>query len=481
MKENSKNASYRHGILALKNQFNYLTKSVAEAISGREQDYTSLPLGRAIFLLSLPMILEMTMESVFAVADIFFVSRLGAEAVATVGITESMMTIVYAIGFGLSIAASATVARRIGEKDKRAASNAAWQAIIVSLMPSAIISLVGIFFAPELLAAMGASDMIVNEYSGYAAIMLGSNFVVMLLFVINAIFRGAGDAAISMKVLWLANLLNIGLDPLLIFGWGPVPAMGVEGAAIATAIGRGVGVVLQLVILFRGSSRIQIFISELKADLEIMGRIVKLSLGAVLQNIIATMSWVILVRIVAEFGSEAVAGYTICIRILLFALLPTAGLNNAAATLVGQNLGAGRPDRAEQSVWMIARLDIIVMGLLGLGLFLGAERWVSFFIDNPRVIDIGSMLVRVISVGFISYGVGMVMINSINGAGDTITPTRVNLLCFWAIEIPLAYALAIWLGMEEIGVGLSIVIAETILTLIAVGIFKKGKWKLSKV
>jgi putative MATE family efflux protein len=481
MKENKRNARTYLNIPHLKLNFRHFAKSIGESISGAEQDYTSIGLGRAVFMLSLPMVLEMIMESIFAVADIFFVSRIGAEAVATVGITESLLTLIYAISFGLSVAASATVSRRIGEKNKEAASDAAFQSILVSLVPATVVSLAGLLFAPEILRLMGAGEYIASEYAGYTRIMLGSNYVIMLIFVINAIFRGAGDAAVSMRVLWFANILNIALDPLLIFGWGPVPAFGIEGAAIATTIGRGAGVVFQLFILIRGGSRIRLLVNRLRADFGVMRRIVKLSFGAIGQNLIATMSWVVLVRIVAEFGSEAVAGYTICVRIIMFAMLPSWGITNAAATLVGQNLGAKRPDRAEQSVWVVAKTNIIVMGLTGLALFLGAERWMGMFIDDPAVVAPGALALKIISIGFISYGLGLVMVNSINGAGDTVTPTRINFLCFWLIEIPLAYVLAITLDLKIEGVALSVLIAETILAILTVAIFKKGKWKLSQV
>lgn len=452
-----------------------------EAIGGNERDYTSIRLSKAIFLLSVPMILEMIMESTFAVFDIYFVSQLGADAVATVGITESLMTIVYAIGFGLSIATTALVSRRIGEKKKEAASVAAIQAIITGFFISIIITIPGVFFSKELLALMGATEEMIETGYTYPMIMLSGNGIVMLLFIINAVFRSAGDAAMSMRVLFIANLLNIILDPCLIFGWGPFPELGIKGAAVATNIGRGIAVIYQFYILFRGKSRIHIKWKHLKVSFEVIKKLLKLSLGGIGQNIIATSSWIFMVRIIAEFGSEVLAGYTIAIRIIIFSLLPSWGLANAAATLVGQNLGADKPRRAEKSVWTAGFANMILLGLFAIAFITGTEYFIKLFTSEPGVIQAGTDCLRLISYGFLFYAMGMVMIQAFNGAGDTTTPTWMNLFCFWLLEIPLAYLLAMKAGFGEQGVYMAIVMAESSLTILGVILFRKGKWKTNKV
>lgn len=458
-----------------------LLKDIREAIAGTDQDFTSGNLGRAIFLLSVPMVLEMIMESVFAVVDIWFVSRLGAEAVATVGITESMITIVYSIAMGLSMATSALVARRSGEKDRNGASNSAFQGIMVALISSVVIAIPGGIFAADLLGLMGISAEIAGSFASYTAIMLGGNTVIMLLFVINAVFRSAGDAAISMRVLWMANIINLILDPILIFGWGPVPAMGIAGAAIATTIGRGLAVIYQLYMLFYGKGRIRFRLSGLGIDFPLMGKLIRISLGGIGQTIIATSSWIGMVRIIAEFGSDVVAGYTIAIRIVVFSLLPSWGISNAASTLVGQNLGANQPDRAEKSVWATGKVNIILLGLIGILFIASPEYFIRLFIDDPNVVAVGSRALQIVSFGFLAYGFGMVLINAFNGAGDTRTPTGINLVCFWLIEIPLAAILGLYTGLNENGVFYAIVISETLLTVFAFILFRKGKWKLNKV
>ncbi len=458
-----------------------ILKEIKSAIKGSDYDYTSGNIGKAVFLLSVPMVLEMIMESVFAVTDIYFVSRLGADAVATVGITESVVTIIYAIAVGMSMATTAIVARRIGEKKPKEAANTAFHAIMAGSILSLFIAVPGVLFAEELLRIMGLSDVISREYSGYTAIMLGSNMVIMLLFIINAVFRSAGDAAISMRVLWLANLLNLLLDPLLIFGWGPIPALGVDGAAIATATGRGLAVVYQVYLLFAGKGRIRLNTESLKIKFTLMWNLIRVSLGGVGQYIIATSSWIGLMRIVSLFGAEVVAGYTIGIRIIIFVLLPSLGISNAAATLVGQNLGAGQSDRAEKSVWYAGRVNLLILGAVGAIMVAWPEFFIRFFMDTPQVIESGVMCLRIVSIGFLSYALGMVLINSFNGAGDTITPTKINLFCFWLLEIPLAYFLAVTLGLQERGVFWAIVIAETVLTAIAVFIFRRGYWKTRTV
>lgn len=462
-------------------QIRRLFRLLGEAVGGSDQDFTSMRVGKAIFLLSLPMVLEMFMESVFAVADIFFVSHLGADAIAAVGITESLMVIIYALGFGFSMATTAVVARRIGEKNRSAAAEAAGQAILIGLFVSFLIALPGALLAEELLLLMGASESLVAHNAGYTRFMFAGNSVIMLLFIINAIFRSAGDAAISMRVLVVANLLNIVLDPLLIFGFGPIPALGIEGAAIATNIGRGIAVLYQLRILAGNSSRIHLRRDQLRPRPRIMLQILKLSLGAVGQNIIATASWVIMVRIVAHFGSVAMAGYTIAIRVILFSLMPSSGLGNAAATLVGQNLGAGKPRRAQRSVWITGFVNMGLLGFISLFFMLIPEVFIRFFISDAQVVAQGALCLQIVGAGMLFYAMGMVIHQSLNGAGDTVTPTLLNLLCFWAIEIPLAWYLALKAGYDVKGVYWAIVIAESTLTLLGMWVFSLGKWKLKTV
>ena len=464
-----------------KTRLSRIFSDLVESISGTEQDFTEGKLSRAIFLLSVPMVLEMAMESVFAIVDIFFVSKLGSDAVAAVGITESMITIVYAIAIGLSMATTSVVSMRIGEKDRDRAARTAMQSIITGLFASALIAIPGVIFAQDLLRAMGANNLIVEELSGYTTIMLGGNIVIMLLFIINAVFRSSGDAAISMRVLWLGNIINIILDPCLILGLGPFPEMGIKGAAIATVIGRGTAVLYQLYILFSGKKRVKLLREHIRLNFRLILKILKISMGGIGQNIIATSSWIILVRIISEFGSAALAGYTISIRIIIFALLPSWGISNAAATLVGQNLGAKKPERAERSVWITGILNMVLLGIFGIIMILFPEYFIRLFIDDKEVIKSGVLGLKIISMGFLAYGLGMVLVNSFNGAGDTATPTKINLVAFWLIEIPLAYFLAIYAGMQETGVFIAIVVAETILTIIALILFRQGKWKLNEV
>lgn len=473
----------------IKSNYNYIRRlntkeiwnNIKEAIAGSDQDFTKGSLPRAIFLLSVPMVLEMVMESVFAVADIFFVSKLGADAVATVGITESVMTLVYAISIGLAMATTAMVSRRTGEHKPEEASNTAFQAIVTGIFISLLIAVPGFIFAEDILRLMGSSDHMINDLAGYTRIMLGGNVVIMLLFIINAVFRSAGDAAISMRVLWFANILNIILDPLLIFGYGPFPELGIQGAAVATNIGRGMAVLYQFYILFRGKRRIKLHWNNLKINLNLIWRLIKLSMGGIGQNIIATSSWIGLVRIVSIYGSEVVAAYTIAIRVMIFSLLPSWGISNAAATLVGQNLGAKQPERAERSVWLTGRFNMILMGFISIFFIAAPEFFIRLFISDVKVVEVGGDCLRIMSYGFIAYGLGMVLINSFNGAGDTKTPTLINFIAFWILEIPLAYFLAITLNLKENGVFISIVIAETILVLLAFNFFRQGKWKLKNV
>ncbi|MBE0673998.1 MAG: MATE family efflux transporter [Bacteroidales bacterium] len=467
--------------LARDGRFITFWRDIIEAIRGSDKDFTEVRMSKAIMLLSIPMVLEMVMESVFAVVDIYFVSRLGADAVATVGITESVNTIVYAIGIGLGLATTSMVSRRIGEKKPEEASKTAFQAILAALMVSLAIGIPGAVFSADILRLMGASDYIVQNLSGYTAIMLGGNIVIMLLFIINAVFRSSGDAAVAMKVLWIGNIINIVLDPCLIFGWGPFPEMGIKGAAIATTIGRGVAVLYQFWLLGRGRERVVLGVRHLVVDLKTMGKLISLSMGGIGQNLIATTSWIGLVRIISIFGSEVVAGYTIAIRIVLFVLLPSWGVSNAASTLVGQNLGARKPDRAEKAVWFTGKVNVILLGLIGLVLIAFPDFFIRLFIDDEVVIRHGASGLRIISYGFAAYGLGMVLINSFNGAGDTTTPVKINFFVFWMIEIPLAYFLAIIMKFEQTGVFAAIVISESLLTITAWLIFRRGKWKLNEV
>ncbi len=462
---------------ALKSFFN----DVAEAISGTDQDFTEGKLRRAILLLAIPSILEVVMESVFVIVDIFFVSRLGADAVATVGITESLVTIIYAIAIGLGSATTSMVSRRIGEKNPDEASKTAVQAILTGLSVSLIIGIPGAIFSEKVLGLMGASDIIIRDLSGYTKIMIGSNAVIMMLFIINAIFRSAGDAAVAMKVLWTGNIMNIILDPLFIFGLGPFPEMGVTGAAVATCIGRGTAVLIQFYLLFSGRKRIKLNFRHLEVNFKIMLKLLKLSVGSIGQNLIGTISWVGLVRIISIFGSEVVAGYTIAIRIIGFTLLPAWGFSNAASTLVGQNLGAKKPERAERAVWITGWSNMIFLGAVGLILFLFPEFFIRLFIEDERVVVPGINGLRIISIGFIAYGLGMVLVNSFNGAGDTTTPLKINIIAYWLIEIPLAWVLAITSGFDEEGVYIAIVVAESLMTLMAWLVFRRGKWKLKEV
>src|SRR5664279_5678923 len=455
--------------------------NVSEAVSGTEQDFTEGKLSRAILLLSIPAVLEMVMESIFVIVDIYFVSKLGANAVATVGITESMVTIIYAIAIGLGAATTSMVSRRIGEKKPDAASVTAFQAILTGMIVSVLIGLPGALLSKSLLNTMGASKEIVDNMSGYTTIMLGGNIVIMMLFIINAIFRSAGDAAVAMKVLWIGNIINIILDPCLIFGLGPFPHLGVTGAAFATNIGRGTAVIIQFYLLFNGKKRIKLMANHLKVNFRIMAKLLKLSFGSIGQNLIGTTSWIALVRILSIFGSEVVAGYTIALRIIGFTLLPSWGISNAASTLVGQNLGAKKPDRAERAVWITGWANMILLGVIGLILVVFPETFIRIFIHNENVIKSGVLGLRIMSIGFIAYGLGMVLVNSFNGAGDTSTPLKINIFAFWLVEIPLAWLLAIKAGFNEEGVFIAIVVAESLMTVIALIVFRRGKWKLKEV
>jgi putative MATE family efflux protein len=456
-------------------------RDIMEAVSGTEQDFTEVKLSKAILLLSIPAVLEMVMESIFVIVDIFFVSKLGAEAVATVGLTESLITIVYAVSLGLATATTSMVSRRIGEKNPQKASQTAVQAIITGIAVSLVIAVPGAIYAERLLEIMGASPEISENLSGYTKIMVGGNVVIMLLFIINAIFRSAGDAAIAMRVLWIGNIINIILDPCFIFGLGPFPEMGVTGAAIATTTGRGIAVLYQFWLLFFGGKRIQLSINKLQINLKIIARLLRLSAGSIGQNLIGTLSWIGLVRIISIFGSEVVAGYTIAMRIISFVLLPSWGISNAASTLVGQNLGAKKPSRAEKAVMVTGWVNMILLGLVGLVLVFFPAYFINLFIKDKAVLEAGAECLRIVSIGFVFYGFGMVLVNSFNGAGDTTTPLKINIFAYFLIEIPLAWVLAIKSGMNQQGVFVAIVIAESILTLTAWFVFRRGKWKLKEV
>jgi putative MATE family efflux protein len=455
--------------------------SVREALRGSHQDYTAGSLNRAILLLAIPMVLEMVLESLFAVVDVFFVGRLGAKAVATVGLTESMLMLVFAIAIGLSMSTTAMVARRIGEKDPEDASIAGVQAVILGLVISLVIGIPSFIYAPNLLRMMGATPDIVSSGSGYARIALGGCGAVMMLFLNNAIFRGAGDAAIAMRLLWVSNIINLILDPCLIFGLGPFPRLGVTGAALATFTGRSIGVAYQFYRLALGTERLPSLARHLRADLAVLWRLVRVSITGILQFAIAHTSWIGLVRIVSTFGAAAIAGYTIAIRILIFVILPSWGLSNAAATLVGQNLGAGKPDRAESSVWRTGLYNMIFLGSVGVLLTIFAEPTVRLFTHDQDVVPLAASSLRILSYGNIGYAYGMIMLQAFNGAGDTVTPTWVNLFGFWFLEIPLAYWLAISMNLQSKGVYFSIVIAECSIALAGILLFRRGKWKQQKI
>jgi putative MATE family efflux protein len=458
-----------------------LWKSIREAVRGSHQDFTTGSLDRAILLLAIPMVLEMVLESLFAVVDVFWVGRLGADAVATVGLTESLLSLVFAVGLGLSLSTTAMVARRIGEKDPNGAAVAGVQAIVIGLAVSLAIGLPCFFYAPRLLQLMGASPQVVAVGSSYARIALGGSGAILMLFLNNAIFRGAGDAAIAMRLLWVSNIINLVLDPCLIFGLGPFPKLGVTGAALATFTGRSIGVGYQFYRLLRGSERIRILRQDIRIDLSVLLRLVRVSLTGILQFAIAHTSWIGLVRIVSIFGSAALAGYTIAIRIVIFVLLPSWGLSNAAATLVGQNLGAKQPQRAETSVWRTGFYNMIFLGTIGVIFVVFAEPIVRLFTHDPQVVPLAASCLRIISYGNIGYAYGMVMLQAFNGAGDTITPTIVNFFGFWLLEIPLAWFLAIPMRMQAKGAYFSIVIAEAAIAAVSIVLFKRGYWKQQKI
>ncbi|HLM54954.1 MAG TPA: MATE family efflux transporter [Pyrinomonadaceae bacterium] len=440
-------------------------------------DYTSGSVGRSILLLAVPMVLEMVMESVFVVCDVFFVGKLGADAVATVGYTESMMTLVYTLAIGLGIGTAATVARRVGERDPEGAAHTAGQTLVLGLLVSVALGAAGVLLAPRLLSVMGASPSVIASGTGFTQVMLGGCASVVMLFLINAIFRGAGDAAIAMRVLWFANLINIVLGPCLIFGWGPFPELGVVGAAVATTTGRAAGALYALSKLLRPGGRIHIARRHLRLAPDLMWKLVRLSASGAFQVFIGMASWIGLVRIISTFGSQALAGYTIGIRIILFALLPSLGLSNAAATMVGQALGAGKPERAERAVWQASRYNLYFLGSVGLLFVIFAGAIIAPFTPDPVVRDYAVDCLRIVASGFLFYAYGMVIAQSFNGAGDTRTPTIINLFVFWLWEIPLAYALSFYFRLGPRGVFLAITIAFSTLAVVSALLFRRGRWK----
>ena len=452
-------------------------RTLLAAVRGRGGDPTTGPVDRAILFLAVPMVLEMIMESVFAVVDIFFVSRLGPQAVAAVGLTESLLTVMYTVAVGLSIGVTAMVARRTGEGDLDGAATATVQAALLGVAPSVVIGVAGVLLAPRLLVLMGGEAEAVRMGTGYATVMLGGNASILLLFLLNAALRGAGDAATAMRVLWFANGVNIVLDPLLIFGIGPFPELGVMGAAVATNIGRGLGVVFQLFVLFRGAGRLRIRLAHVRLMPRVMARLVRLSATGMLQVFIGTASWIALIRLVAVFGSDALAGYTVGMRIVLFALFPAWGLGNAAATMVGQSLGARDPERAERAVWIAGRMNLMFLGTVGVLFLIGAPAIVSVFGSGGASDTYAVHCLRIVSAGFFFYAYGMVLNQSFNGAGDTWTPTLLNVVCFWLWEIPLAWFLATVLDLGPEGIFAAITIAFCTNTLLAAGIFRRGRWK----
>jgi len=455
--------------------------AIREALRGSHQDFTSGDLNRAILLLAIPMVLEMVLESLFAVVDVFFVGRIGANAVATVGLTESLLSLVFSVAMGLSLSTTAMVARRIGEKDPEGAAVAGVQAIILGLSVSVVLGVPCLIYAPRLLQLMGASPEIVANGSGYARIALGGSGVVLMLFLNNAIFRGAGDAAIAMRLLWVSNIINLILDPCLIFGLGPFPRLGVTGAALATFTGRSIGVAYQFYRLLRGTERLRILRRQIHVNLAVLWRLVRVSITGILQFSIAHTSWIALVRIVSVFGAAALAGYTIAIRILIFVILPSWGLANAAATLVGQNLGARQPERAATSVWRTGFYNMLFLGSVGVFFVFFAEPVVRLFTRDADVVPLAASCLRILSYGNIGYAYGMVMLQAFNGAGDTLTPTFVNLFGFWFLEIPLAYWLAIPMHLRSNGVFYSIVVAQCAVAAAGVVLFKRGRWKQQKI
>jgi len=452
-----------------------------EALSDNETDFTSGPIKRALGLLAIPMMLEMAMEAIFAVADILFVSRLGTNAIAAVGLTEALVTVLYALAIGLGMGVTAMVSRRIGEGERDAAASVVGQAIWIGLAISTVIAIIGISLADDLLRMMGASDAVIDEGYMFTAVLLGGNASILFLFLLNAGFRGAGDAPVALRALILANAINIVLDPCLIFGIGPFPELGVTGAAVATTIGRGIGVAYLLRYLGRGRGRLRFEFRHLRIVPSLIKRMLAISVGGIGQFLIATSSWIAIMRVVALYGSAPIAAYTIALRLIEFVFLPAWGLGNAAATLVGQNLGADKPERAEKSVWQASRYNTVFLTIMGMAFVVFAPQIVLIFSSDPQILEYGVNCLRILGIGYPLYAVGMIVIQAINGAGDTRTPSILNLICFWLIQIPLAYWLAQSVDLGPNGVFLAIVVSESLLSIIAVVVFRQGRWKLQSV
>jgi putative MATE family efflux protein len=456
-------------------------RSVAEAIRGTHQDFTAGPISRAIFLLATPMVLEMLMESLFAIVDMFWVTRLGADAVATIGLTESMLTILFSVAFGVSLSTTAMVARRIGEKDSAGATTAGAQSILLGSVMALAMGVPGFLFAPQLLSLMGASSQLVASGQHYTAVAFSSSLTIMLLFLNNAILRGAGDAAAAMRVLWLSNLINLLLDPCFIFGLGPFPELGVTGAAVSTLIGRSSGVLYQFWLLARPNGRITIRFADLRVVPRVITSLARVSATGIAQFAVGHTSWVVLVRIVSSFGAAAVAGYAIGIRVFLFVLLPSWGLSGAAATMVGQNLGAGKPERAQRAVYLTGFYNMLFLGLVSVVFIAAPHVIIDRFTTDPSVAPYAVDFLRIIAYGNLIYAFGMVMVQALNGAGDTVTPTLINIVGYWCIEVPLAYLLAFRWNLQVRGVFITIPIAQLVITLISLGVFVRGGWKRKKI
>ena len=454
---------------------------VKASLTSDERDYTRIPLKQAVILLAIPMMLETSVEALFAITDIFFVAKLGSEAIATVGITEAVITLLYAIGIGLSMSITALVARRIGEGDTSRAAVLAGQSILIGLVLSVLIGVTGVVFARDVLAFIGASNIILTQFSGYTAIMLGGSATILFLFIFNGIFRGAGEPIVAMRAIWIASAINIVLDPCLIFGLGPFPQLGIEGAAIATTFGRGIGMCYAGYILFRGTARIQLTMRCLKPEVAELALLLRVSAGGIAQFFIATSSWILLMKIMAVFGSAALAGYTIAIRVIDFIILPVWGLSNSVSTLVGQNLGANNVARARQAVFYVAKYNVLLMLAIAVLFIALANPLVGIFSSEPEVISIGAKCLRVLSYGFGLYAIGLVMIQAFNGAGDTFTPTWINGICFWLFQIPFAYWFSIHVTKNPDGVFWAILIAESLMALIGLYVFRRGKWARTTV
>ena len=461
--------------------FQRVRRILRQSVNGEEQSFTTGSIDRAIVLLAIPMILEMAMESLFAVVDAFFVAKIGVEAVATVGLTESVLTLVYSVAIGLSAAATAMVARRVGEGDRTAAARAGAQVIVIALFMSALIAVPGFFFAEQILHTMAHDESVSSTGHHFTRLLLTANLPILLLWMLNGIFRGAGDAATAMRALWIANAVNIVLCPLLIFGWGPIPAMGVLGSGVATTIGRSVGVAYQLWNLFQVGRIVRLQLAMMRPRWDIIGSLLRIASGSAGQYLIASASWIFMIYLLGQISKEVTAGYTIAIRLVIFAVLPSWGMANAAATLVGQNLGAGQPERAERSAWRAGFFNMIFMAFVS-AVYVAFAPWlIQLFTHEPKVVEAGSLALRIIAGGYVFFGYGMIMTQAINGAGDTRTPTVLNFVCFWLIEIPLAWLLSMRFGWGQTGVYWSVVIAESIMAVASMGLFRQGRWKQATV